>query len=173
MTVGIHWKFPNWLEKINQAEQEIQLFVAAIIQMNRGMVFDQEGAYNGHDKWAPLKLRSGQILSDRGDLRRSIAPKSATGKPGPGGIVSFGTNTVTVGTSLKYAPLMNWGTTGLPGGVIKPIHAKALRFKCGDKVIFAQQVKIPARHFDEWNTQDKDEMTESLTNKVAQILNRE
>lgn len=173
MSVSISWKFPQWMDKLKAATgTELQLFVAAIMQLNRGMMFDKEGAHNGHRKWAKLKSRAGQILSDRGTLRRSIAPQG-TGRAGPGGIVKLAGNIVTIGTNLAYAPMMNWGTTGLPGGVLRPVRAKALRFKVGGKIVFAQQVKIPARRFDTWNNEDKLEMTQSLTAKVSQILNRE
>lgn len=125
--VSFELKFPDLAQKLKKHEKDIELFIAAQMQFNRGMMFDQEGAYNGHDRWAELKFRDGQILSRRGTLRKSIAPKAAQGKPGPGGIVKFGSGLVTIGSSLKYAALMNWGTTKLPGGVLVPKNAKALK----------------------------------------------
>lgn len=124
--VGLHWRFPDWERKFHAAERELNLFVAASLQTNRGMMFDQEGGSNGHPKWAGLVLRNGMILSRRGTLRKSMAPYQAKGQPGPDGIVRFGSETVTIGTRLLYARMMNDGTAGLPGGVLRPVHAKAL-----------------------------------------------
>ena len=124
--VGIDFRFPSWEKKIKKARREIDLFIAATMQTNRGMLFDNEGAYNGHRKWHPLKFRQGQILTKRGTLRKSIAPISASGRPGRGGIVEFSGDMITIGTKLGYAKLMNDGTVNLPGGVLKAKNAKAL-----------------------------------------------
>lgn len=125
--VGIQFKFPNWLSRLESAEREINLFIAAQMQTNRGLLFDNEGSYNGHAAWAPLKFRDGVILSKRGDLRKSIAPQDPKGRPGTDGIVRFDSDTVTIGTKKFTAAMMNWGTTKLPGGVLRPKKAKALR----------------------------------------------
>lgn len=147
--------------------------VAATMQTNRAMLFDQEGGYNGHERWAPLRLRSGMALSNRGNLRKSIAPRGAVGVPGPGGIVEFVGDTVTIGTKLAYAAMMNWGTTGLPGGVLRPVRAKALRFYAeGSKnPIFAKSVRIPPRRFDQWNNQDQSEVDETILNSISRVFN--
>lgn len=258
MGVDIEFKFPDWGGKLAARRDELDRFQAAIIQTNRGMLFDAEGNDNGHVKWAPLRLRSGQVLSRRGALRRSIAPYAANGQPGPDGIVRFSGNEITIGTKLFYAAMMNWGTTGLPGGVLRPKNAKALKIplpsgesankrarslrarstakslvnisekianakanlasarakasarkkpsktasatisriekrlaalqkkssdakarlasikktgKGGDNFIFRKSVRIPARRFDEWNEQDQAELNESLSNKIAEVLN--
>lgn len=125
--VEISFKFPDWAGKLKAHEAELNLFQAALIQTNRGMLFDAEGAYNNHDKWAPLKFRNGQILSRRGTLRKSIAPYNPSGDPGPDGIVRFSGDMIVVGTKLLYASMMNDGTTKLPGGILRPRNAKALR----------------------------------------------
>lgn len=178
--VELEIKWPEWLETLKRSEKRIGLFQAAMLQTNRAQLFANEGAYNGHQKWAPLKTREGQILSLSGALKNSIAPKGATGQAGPGGFVQIGGNltlkTARVGTKLKYAAMMNWGTTGLPGGVLTPKkggvfrRSKVLRFKAGSKWVFAQSVKIPARRFDTFTSQDKREMTEAMTNLIAEIL---
>lgn len=157
----------------NRERRRILTNVAATMQTNRAMLFDQEGAYNGHEKWKPLRLRTGMPLSNKGQLRKSIAPTGATGVPGPGGIVEFVGETVTIGTKLAYAAMMNWGTTGLPGGVLKPVRAKALRFYAegSRKPIFAKSVKIPARRFDQWNDQDQSEVDETILNSIARVFN--
>lgn len=123
--VNVEFKFPDWFGKYKRKEKEIQMFIAAQIQTNRGMLFANEGAYNGHEPWAPLKFRNGQILSKSGALRKSFSPNGAKGKPGPNGIVQLG-DKVTVGTTLPYARLMNDGTAKMPGGVLKSPTGKAL-----------------------------------------------
>ncbi|WP_419832134.1 phage virion morphogenesis protein [Endozoicomonas atrinae] len=79
--------------------------------------------------WAPLKIRTGQILSDTGRLRNSLSYKT-------------GNDEVEVGTNVKYAAVHNFGAT------IRPKKAKMLAFpgKNG-KTIFAKKVVIPARPF--------------------------
>lgn len=125
--IDIDFKFPEWAERVKAKEKELNLFVAAQVQFNRGMIFDQEGAYNGRGRWDDLKFRSGQILSKRGTLRKSIAPYNPKGIPGPDGIVHFAGEVITVGTKLLYARMMNDGTTKMPGGVLRPVRAKALK----------------------------------------------
>lgn len=123
----INFEMPAWNAKLRRALPELYLTLAAAMQTNRGELFDAEGAANGHEGWAPLKFRQGQILSMRGNLRKSIAPQGRSGRPGPGGIVKMGDGIVTIGTDLIYAKLMNDGTAMLPGGVLKPVNAKALK----------------------------------------------
>lgn len=101
--------------------------MAAQIQFNRGMLFENEGAHNGRARWQDLKFRKGQILSKRGTLRKSIAPIRADGSPGPDGIVRIAGDMIYVGTQMLSARLMNDGTTKMPGGVLKPVRAKALK----------------------------------------------
>lgn len=124
--ISIRQEFPDLKGKLERSEPEINLFIAAQMQTNRGMLFDEEGAYNGHQKWAPLTLRNGQILSRTGALRHSLSPANPSGRPGPGGIVRFQGDVIIIGTKLAYARLMNDGTVNMPGGVLKPVNAKAL-----------------------------------------------
>lgn len=174
MSVQVKFEFPDWKGKLRRAKRELDLLIAAEIQFNRGQLFDKEGSYNGHPKWASLKLREGQILSLTGTLRRSIAPQSADGRPGPDGIVVFGTDTVTVGTNVFYARMMNDGTTKMPEGVLRPVRARALRIPVGGgKFMFRKKVKIPARPFDTWTKEDENDLLESLTSKVTEVLNRD
>lgn len=127
MSVKIELKFPDIAALIKRNQDEINRFIAAQMQFNRGMLFDNEGAYNGHPKWAPLAFRSGQILTQRGVLRKSIAPYAANGSAGTDGYVRRTNDTVTIGTNLFYAAMVNFGTKNLPGGVLKPKNAKALK----------------------------------------------
>lgn len=170
--ISISLKFPDLAGKLERHQKEIDLFIAATMQTNRGMLFDAEGAANGHKKWAPLKSRDGMILSKTGKLRQSLAPSGASGRPGTDGIVRFTGNKITIGTRVAYAKMMNYGTAGLPGGVLVPKNSKVLRFKMYGVVTFATKVRIPARNFNTWNTQDKLEMSVALKNKIVEILNR-
>lgn len=198
--VEIKLEFPRWAEKLQAARSEINLFVAAQMQFNRGMLFDKEGNYNGHPAWKPLVFRSGMILSNRGVLRRSIAPINPNGKPGTQGIVRFSGDTITIGTQVAYAAMMNNGTAKLPGGVLRPVKARALAIPLpagkkatevakklrrkgssksqregapkNERVIFRMSVRIPARRFDVWNSEDQKELSEALRNKVVEVLNR-
>jgi phage gpG-like protein len=79
--------------------------------------------------WAPLRLRQGQPLRDTGRLLSSIKPAAD-----PAG--------VTVGTNVSYAAVHQFGAT------IRPKKAGGrLVFSGPGGMIFARQVKIPARPF--------------------------
>lgn len=127
--VDFKMTYPKLDEKLKASRGEINLFVAANVQTNRGLLFAQGGARNGHQAWPAPQFRAGQPLKDRGTLSKSIGPSGARDRPitSPGGVVKLGTDTVTIGTNLKYAWLMNWGTTKLPGGVLTAKNAQALR----------------------------------------------
>lgn len=193
--VEIKFTFPDLHAKLKKAEAELYQFIAAQLQYNRAMLFANEGGYNGHRKWAPLKFRVGQILSDTGALRRSLGPITAQGMERPlktaNGIVEIQGNEVVIGTKLLYARLMNDGTANMPGGVLRPVKAKALMIplpsgtsatkqakkakKTGKKigrqdVIFRKSVRIPARPFDQLNAQDEKEIARALENKIARVL---
>lgn len=194
--IDLELQFPDLPAKLKRNLPKVYLFIAAQMQANRAFLFDAEGAYNGHPKWAPLKFRKGMILSDRGTLRKSIAPRPARGVPGQDGIVRFAGEKVTIGTSLAYAALMNWGTTRMPGGVLRATKAKALKIPIpggkgatdaakslrkgattiknaqgkSEKFIFRKSVRIPARRFDEWSNADQTELEEALTGYIAKIL---
>jgi len=156
--ISISYKYPDWDRKLKKASQEINLFIAAVMQTNRGMLFDSEGSNNGHDPWKPLAFREGMILSNRGVLRKSIAPMTGTGQPGPSGIVRFNGDVVTIGTKVAYARMMNDGTTKLPGGVIRAKKAKAL--------------KIPVPQGDKANANAKALQVEANNKKIATLQAR-
>lgn len=196
MSIDLNLEFPDLEDRLKRNLKKVYLFIASQMQANRGFLFDAEGAYNGHAPWAPLKFRRGMILSDRGTLRKSIAPRPARGVPGTDGIVRFSGERVTIGTSLAYAAMMNWGTTKLPGGVLRATKAKALKIPIpggkgatdaakslrkgattiknaqgkSEKFIFRKSVRIPARRFDEWSNADQTELEEALTGYIAKIL---
>lgn len=142
--VEINFTFPDWAGKLREREEELNRFVAAQVQTNRGMLFDQQGAHNGHPQWAPLRMRDGQILSRRGTLRKSIAPYNPTGFADGGGIVRFEGDQIIVGTKLAYARMMNNGTVGLPGGVLRPKNAKALKIPVPPGYVKKRRRKVGA-----------------------------
>lgn len=159
---------------LESRRDEINRFLAAQIQFNRGMLFDNEGSYNGHPAWEPLKFRDGQILSKSGTLRKSIAPPSADGTAGSEGYVELKPDSITVGTNLYYAAMMNYGTVGLPGGVLKPVNAQALKIPTGPKsFIFRKSAYIPPRPFNELNEKDAEEFEIALSNKLAEVLSEQ
>lgn len=123
----IDFDFPDWVTEVKSREAELNMFIAAQVQTNRGLLFDAEGNRPGHERWPTLKFRAGQILSNRGALRKSIAPFNPRGIAGPNGVVQFTESMIIVGTRLLYARMMNDGTTKMPGGVLRPKNAKALR----------------------------------------------
>lgn len=159
-------EFPDLAGKLKARKDEIELFIAAQMQFNRGMLFDSEGSYNGRPGWAPLKMRQGQILKKRGTLSKSMGPN------GSQGYVKRSGGEITIGTNVFYAALMNFGTTKLPGGKLRPKEAKALKIPTGDgEFIFRKAVEIPERRFDDWNEQDEEELNIALMNKLLEILN--
>lgn len=171
-SVIVDFKFPDFEKALNDNFERIEYAIASTIQTQVGLRFDAEGAYNGHEKWAPLKMRQGQILSLRGDLRKSIAPPQADGKAGPMGFVnakgSISDLLVEVGTKLIYASVHN------NGAIIRPKQKKALRFlnPGTGKFQFASEVSIPKRNFTDLNQMDNDELNETLVNVVQDILEK-
>lgn len=141
--VGIEFKFPNWEAKLKAAKEEINLFLAANMQTNRGLLFDAEGGRNGHQRWAPLVFRNGMILAKRGILRKSIGPKNSGLRPatGPDSIIRFTETTITIGTALAYARMMNDGTAKMPGGVLRAKRAKALKIPVESGFLQSQKIR--------------------------------
>ena len=171
--VDIKFNFPILSpEEFKAKEHIIYDAIAATMQTQRAMIFDKEGAYNGRQKWAPLKFRTGQILSDKGTLRKSIGPTTNGMTPvkSKGSIVRFEAETVTIGTDIAYAMIHD------QGGVITPINGKFLVFKVpkgkrGSRFIFAKKVTIPARTFSDITGPDTDEIQETMAGLVAGIFN--
>lgn len=138
--MSITLSFPDLGGRVRRDLRDILLFMAAQMQMNRGMLFDREGAFNSHEKWAPLRFRQGQILKNRGNLAKSMGPRGVgagfdlNAKPGAadGSIVRMRGDLVQIGTSLTPARLMNDGTVKLPGGKLVAKNAKALRIPIPD-----------------------------------------
>ena len=196
MSVSVTWNFPKLNKKLLARRAELALFLAAQVQTNRGLLFASEGSRNGGKRWPKPLLRSGMALSQRGVLRKSLAP--GTGRPGPGGIARITGDDVVIGTNVRYAPIVNFGgkfTAGpgkvfvipLPAGKAASGYAKALRsgIQADNKrrksmglkarptnVIFRKSITIPPRRFDIMTAADKKEISDAYRKKIAELLNR-
>lgn len=195
--IEIEFKFPDLAGALRAKKQEILLFLAAQIQTNRGLMFDDENA--GRTPWKKPLLRDGQALSQKGTLRKSFAPRNNGIRPGlgPEGIVRISGDVVTIGTKLAKADILN------RGGIIRPVRAKVLwiplpagkanssnapsktakglksgsggapvvKGKDGKFYLLAKQAVIPARPMDEWTSADEAELSAALTAKIEEVLN--
>ena len=162
--------------------ERTMLLVAAVLQTQRAMIFDAEGAYNGRERWKPLKFRQGKILSDRGGLRGSIAPRNngVTPTVGANTILDVRQNRITIGSSLIYAKIHDEGgvikakgkalAIPLPKGKSATATAKGLSKSRGG-VLFVKSVTIPKRTFTDFNSQDERELGDTLVNFLAEVLN--
>jgi len=118
--------------------------MAATVQTNRAMLFDKEGAHNGHKKWAPISHRQGRILQDTGRLRRTIVPSArGTGIAGANGVVMVDARIVKLETHVDYAGAHEYGTKHM---VARPFMGRA------------------------WNKRDQQEVMEVLTTKIQRML---
>ncbi len=168
--VEVTFEFPQLLKAFENSYDRIERTIASTIQTQVGMRFDAEGAHNGHPKWAPLKMRQGQILSQTGTLRKSIAPQAADGRPGSEGFVrSSGLPNdmlVEVGTKIIYA------STHDNGAVIVPKNKRALRYlnPATGKFQFGKKSVIPQRQFTDMNDNDRMEIEETLKGLIEDIL---
>ena len=192
--VKIDFKFPDWSEMVKLKTTDIMLSVAATLQTNRAMLFDQSGNYNGHRRWKDPLFRKGKPLLNRGNLRKSIGPSNDGRKPGKatGSIVQINGNVVTIGTSLPHARILNDGgkivakkakalMIPVPGGknatpAAKSVKPKKIGIKQIDGkvrkqgVIFRKSVVIPARNFDSLTSQDLKEVENTIKGKVMEII---
>lgn len=170
----LEFSLPDFALKFKQMQSDIMLVLAATMQTNRSMMFDKDGADNGKPSWAPLVLRAGRPLQDTGTLRKSLAPINDGIRPNHGkdGIVKIQGYKATIGTELLYAGVMNDGTTKMPGGVLKPVHALALKIPLpAGGFMFRKSVRIPARAMDIITDQDKKEWGDTLANYISERLN--
>lgn len=171
--IQIGMEVPDLAQIFKESQREILLVLAASMQTNRAMMFDKDGADNGKPRWAPLVLRIGRPLQKTGTLRKSMAPQNDGIRPGrgPDSIVREVANTVTIGTTLLYAGMMNDGTTKMSGGVLRPVRAKALKIPLdGGKYMFRKSVKIPARRMDIVTPQDEIEWSDTMAAYIANLL---
>lgn len=165
--VDIQFNIPNYTEIAEDLKININKVLAATLQTQRGLLFDHEGKWNGHKKWDKLTSRKGQILSKSGTLAKSIGPFGYGKKPvlNAGSIVRMNSNIVEIGTNIRYAAIHNYG------GEILPKKAKALRFKIGNRWVFAKRVTIPQRQFDNFTQQDIDEIKTTMQNYIVSKIN--
>jgi phage gpG-like protein len=173
VAVKIEMKFPLLDQVFRKKRTELMLTLAAAMQTNRSMMFDKDGADNGKPKWKPLVLRQGRPLQKTGTLRKSFAPKNDGRKPARGKdtVLLIAGKKVTIGTSLAKARLLNDGTAKMPGGVLRPVHAKALKIPLGkSKFMFRASVRIPARPMDTVTAEDRREWAETMANAIAVAL---
>ena len=165
--VKIEFKYPDFIGQASLLKKNLPGLIAATLQTQRAMIFDREGAYNGREKWKPLKCRDGQILSKRGTLRKSIGPMPAgPTTPGfaTGSIVRYATGIVTIGTNIRYAHVHE------KGAVIVPVNKKALRYKCGRRWVFSKKSVIPARPFGDFTHQDIEEIKDTVENHIDAVM---
>lgn len=198
--IGVMFKFPKLGMRLLRGRAVVDREIIIAVQTNRGRLFSAAGDFNGHKKWPTDVFRAGQPLSNRGTLKKSFFPGGKSGNPGPGGFVKrpgiVKVGDIIVGTKLAYAGLMNWGTTKLPGGVLRakngvlaiplPAGKKATdvakelrktarkvmnpRTEKNERVIFRKSVKIPARRFDDTTSADEKEFRAAAKNAVAKVL---
>jgi phage gpG-like protein len=175
----IELDFPQFKNVAVQIQSELPGLIAATLQTQRAMIFDSEGSYNGRPGWEPLKHRKGQILSDSGDLRKSMGPMNDGTAPGhaAGSIVQLAMGLVTIGTNIRYAEIHDQGAT-IPGHASKTFHSlKTGRFikhsrKRGIwKQHYTDAYDIPARPFGNFTSEDISELNETVTNYLTSKIN--
>jgi phage gpG-like protein len=111
-------------------------------------------------RYPPLKLRAGgKPLEDTNRLRNAFQASSSD-------------TAIELVNPTKYAAMQNYGTAGLPGGVLKPKGKKALRFfvRGNKKPFFAKQVTIPARPFLPKEGELPDAWDKQLTSTAEKVL---
>lgn len=119
-----------------EARHELAERIAAAAKTLVALEFDSHTDPYGR-KWAPLRSRAGQPLTDTGRLAHSFAFQAQG-------------DDVRLGTSVQYAGVHQYGAA------IKPKNAKALRFRVGGArpnapgkatggFVFAKKVTIPQR----------------------------
>lgn len=179
MTVEVSFNFPDYDLKSLKMLQDLPLLIAATVQTQRGMIFKNEGQYNGRPKWEPLKFRKGQILKDTGTLSKSIGPKNNGKRPvlANGSIVEIQPDMVTVGTDIAYAIVHEEGRTIyskngplLHFQVPEYVKVKGKLKQSGTRWIHAHKVTIPARPFGDFTQQDADELAATIHNYYMSFL---
>lgn len=122
--------------------------------------FDR-GVGPGDIPWIPSRraiAQSGKTLVDKGNLENSLRYEVRPGE------LELGVDGV--GASSKHAATHQFGA------VIRPVNAKALRFRGGDgNWIVTQEVTIPARPFLGVDDNDKRDMKEVAVEHLRSLLN--
>ena len=145
--VDISFDFPDLAAAGARIRAGLPGLIAATLQRQRAMIFDNEGAYHGRPRWEPLKHRKGQILFDTGKLSQSIGPSNrSTAKPGGkvGTIVILSDGIVTIGTDLPYAAIHNYGGTIPAHDIYVARNENTGRFrKTTKKTTVQEKISIP------------------------------
>ena len=165
--VEIDFNFPDFKQAGEKIRNALPGLIAAVLQTQRAMIFDDSGEYNGRSGWEPLKSRNGQPLKDRGTLSRSIGPANDGITPGyaTGSIVRLSDSIVTIGTNIAYAAVHDQGAViypKKPGGV--------LRFKIGNRWICTKKVTIPKRNFSDIMPLDIRELRDTIENFIVATI---
>ena len=181
MTVSVNIQLPDFDKKQMWMLRAVPLLIAASLQTQRGLIFQNEGQWNGREKWAPLKFRDGKILRDKGDLSKSIAPRHDDNKPGrsAGTILEAKGDIVSVGTDIAYAIIheegkVYHGTPEMPLAFPAPLYKISSKTgkqrKSGQYWIFCQKITIPARPFGNVTQMDADEIAQTLANRFQAAI---
>ena len=155
-------------EKYAGFKRELDMGILAAMQRNRDKLFDNEGNYNGHKPWKPLKCRDGMILQDTGRLRNSIAPKSSNGSPGTEGISFVDGNRYVIGTDVPYAAVNSYGTSYTTSFKQRMYLSK--NKICGMK--WPLKITIPSREFHEITEKDKEDLERNIEGRINYYLNK-
>ena len=70
--INLELQITDFMAIFESRKDDIMDVLAAAMQTNRAMMFDQDGADNGKQAWAPLKWRRGRPLQKRGTLRNPL-----------------------------------------------------------------------------------------------------
>lgn len=154
MTVRLTWDITlndakERLIKLQTPLKALTRAIAGRLESSTHERFETETAPDGK-AWKKSNKPGGKTLTVSGLLNQSISS-------------AFDDKFAAVGTNLVYAGIHQ------RGGEIKPVNAKALRFKVGGQWVCAKSVKISARPFLGISDDDID----SIQNIVKRYLNGE
>jgi phage virion morphogenesis protein len=112
--------------------------------------------------WAPLSAAYLETKRGPGPLRELGM------RGGLMGSITFAADTrsVRVGSNKVYAAVHQFGAT------IKPVHAPALRFRLGNRLVFAKRVTIPARPYLGFGIAERLVVREALDLELQRALGR-
>jgi phage gpG-like protein len=157
------------LDQINERLRDLSPIMGEIaetlrssIDLNfmRGGRFGEGELGGGTSRWVPSirALEEGGItLNKDGHLASSIR-YDITG------------TSITISSNLVYAAIHQYGSAGLPGGVVSPVGKKALRFTIGGRVVFAMSSEIPARPFIVVQAEDVEEIRAIISDHWSAIF---
>ena len=161
------WTWDDIYKRVYEHKADLMNLIAATLQTQRAMIFDKEGAYNGREKWKPSQRalkKGGMTLSKSGALRRSIAPRNNGIVPGKdrGTIIMIEGTKVSIGTTLAYAAIHNYGGTIKHPGT-RNGFGRGIRIR-------PHNIVIPKRPFLDYTSEDKKEVVDTLMNAMAALI---